>query len=512
MLAEENMNVNLHNREQYFSRPILSTISPLQNNCVNTYNLNTSHSNICTEKLSTVPNTGSGIYLNKSEYISNISKFETTTRTPYWQNFGPSTGNTYMYNIFHATTVPNLINTSHIYFTIGDAITTPRTIYNSQFQLFKKLKSQNNGNQSIINYQMHRLHTTTPVIWTMASNPISLSQFSNNTAEYSNSGSETKKKSIHLYTYDNSSTDSTKAYMVSDQSMNNNCSNPLLEINKYCTYRDKHSIKELISKISLQTTRDTIVSNPIKTTMDSGTTSTPISELPYLDNTSSTAISNAVEISNYSSEKPPILDNTSYYPPIYRRGKIVQINKRLLYKESFKNKSRNFKTTTSPISIRLSKPKSREKGKYTSSTLLPSSQTTPSTQIKEQELLQVTVSNNNVKKTKNRFQNRNRFRWTPSYEKRIGKVNNNASTSSTIATLLSSSTQVVPQRNRKTNNFTRSKLSRHNKLTNIAQMNTTRSAIDLHWQSTTPLASSTPESAIMRISNISSANMFLAKK
>lgn len=505
MLSEDNMRTNLHNREQYLSRTISTPIPPLQNNCVNTYNLNTPNANIlalCTEKIPTVPTTVQKVSLNKTKYISNISQFDATTRKPYTQYFGLSTRNTYMYNLFHPTTVPNSINISHIYFTIGDAITTPRTLNNSQFKLFKKHETENHGNQSIINYKMYRSHNTTPVIWAMNSNPISYSQFSNNTAKYSISDNETKNKSKYLYAYENSSVDTTKA-------MSNNCSNMLLEINNSCASKDKQNLKGFISKISLQTTMDTLGSYPIKTTLDLGTISGSITELPYLGNTSTTAIWNAIEISNNSNGKAPILDNTSSYPPIYRRGKFIQINKRLVFKESLKNKNRNFKTTL-PAPIRPLKLKTRENGKYTSSTHFPSSQTT-STQIKEQELLHDNVTDSNVKKAKNKFQGRNRFRWSPSYEKRVSKLNNNISTGSTLVTILSSSTQVTHQRNKKTNKFTRSKVSRHNKRTNIVQMNTTNSVINLHLQSTTPLVSSTPESAIMRISNISGVKMFFTK-
>nr|XP_036230197.1 uncharacterized protein LOC118683116 isoform X2 [Bactrocera oleae] len=515
MLSEANMRSNFHPREQYLSRPILSTITTLQNNCVNTHNLNMPHANklaLCVEKMPTIPTTVQKVSLNKTKHISNILQFDTTTRNPYTQYFEHSTRNTYMYNFFHATTVPNSINTSHIYFTIGDAITTPRTLNNSQFKLFKKQKHQteNNGSDSIINYKMHRSNTATPVIWTMTSNPTSLPQFLNNTVKYSISDNESKNKSKYLYEYENSSVDTTKANWVIDQSMNNNCSNSSLEINNNCASGDRQNIKEFTPKISLQTTTDTLGSYPIKPTVDFGTISAPITEFPYLDNTSTTAIWNAIEMSNYSKEKISVPDKTNNYPPIHKRGKFIQNNKRLVFKESVKNKNGNIKTTALPTPIRPLKPKIREKGKYTSTTHSPSSQTTLSTQTKEQELLLGTVGRN-MKKAKSKFQGRSRFRWTPSFEKSTDNINNNITISSTIATIHSSSTQVSLLRNKKTNKFTRSKLSRHNKRTNIVQINTTRNVIDLHLQSTPPLASSTPESAIMRISNISGVKMLFAK-
>ncbi|XP_049317145.1 uncharacterized protein LOC105228135 isoform X3 [Bactrocera dorsalis] len=505
LLSEENMSANFQNREQYLSRPILSTISTLQNNCVHTHNLNIPHGNklaLCVEKMPTIPTTVEKVSLTKTKYISNISQFDTTTSNPYIQYFGHSTRNTLIYNFFHATTVPNSKNTSHIYFTIGDAITTPRTPSYSQLKLFKKQnhQSENNGSHPIINYKIHRSNTATQYI---TSSPTSLPEFSNNAVKYSISDNETKNQSKYVYAYENSSVDTTKENWVIGQSIHN-CSNALLETNNHCASGDRPNIKEFISKMSQQTTTYTLGSYPIKTTVVLGTISTPITELPYLDNTSTTAIWNAIETSKYSGEKTSVLDKTSNYPPLYRRAKFIQNNKRLVFKESLKNKNRNIKTTSLPTPIRPLKQKISEKENY------PSSQTSTTTQTKEHELLHDTVGRK-MKKAKSKFHGRSRFRWTPSFEKSAGNVNNSKTTSSTIATVFTTSTQVSLLRNRKTNTFNRSKLIRHNKRTNIVQTNTTRSVINLHLQSTTPLASSTPESAIMRISSISGVKMLFPK-
>ena len=81
MLSEANMRSNFQPREQYLSRPILSTITTLQNNCVNTHNLNMPHANkltLCVEKMPTIPTTVQKVSLNKTKHISNILQFSSS--------------------------------------------------------------------------------------------------------------------------------------------------------------------------------------------------------------------------------------------------------------------------------------------------------------------------------------------------------------------------------------------------------------------------------------------------
>lgn len=499
MLSDDKMKAPSYPRELYYSIPITSTFTTLQNYCINAHNLNMNYAHIrplCVEKMPTTSAAVERDPSNEVRYITNMLRFQSTTstRSPYTYN----SYNTLLPTMTHL----NSINSSNIYFTIGDAITTPRTLYHSEIKPVTRYKSNTVQNYLANQYETFSYQTKAPELWTIASSPISLHTttlvpYIRNTQinayeDYIND-KPTTIITGNLNASDKTDINTTKAYWTLDQPINNNCSSFLSEINNRCSFTKKHTTDNLTSMLSQQVSTNPLTNLPIKTTVPLGTISVPSTISSLLNNITATTFK---EETNDSIEKSSNPTNLSISRPIYRRSKI---NKRLVFKENLKTKDRNSKLSTASTHMGS---KEDEKRTFSSSTPSLSPQTTSLTLNKEPG----SRVNLLFKNPKRKFPSKTRIRWTPTYEKAHNKVDSN-DTSSTIPTVLKSRTH----RDEKTNKL-RSKANRHSRRT-VTQISTTRNVVDLPLPPTTPITtSSTPESAIMRISSINGVKMASIKK
>ncbi|XP_017460943.1 PREDICTED: uncharacterized protein LOC108354257 [Rhagoletis zephyria] len=482
MLTPEKLNINFHSREPYFTNPISSMSSVISNYCVNAHKVGANYAHIlpfCIDKVPTLPTPLAKVRSNNTKYISSTLRMEPSTRNPYTQD------------VFSTSSHLKSINTSHIYFTIGDAI-TPRALVSSDFKKEKKATNFKNYETFLSNdYNKPKSDAIASEQWTMASNPINLQQ----KAKLSQPTNEvltyhlTSSQDFNPFAL--TDTKATQMHWSLDQFENITCSNSLLDTKTKCASENKDHTEDNIST-EVSTTLTVIRSLPIVTTIAFTTVSTPLIKVPQLDNISTTVSWNFTQEPYTSSSRPT-----------YRRGKIAQINRRLVFKEKIKEKDRISKSSTMSIPIRTTEAKTKEKRKYTASTFPSPSQIISSSRTTQLgSLLRV---NNTLKKRKIKFHTKNRSRWSPSNEKTNEKVKGaNTPTSTIITTILNSTTE--PQRSTKSSKL-RLKVSRHNRRSTSLQIAATRSLP----QSTTPVASSTPESAIMRISNMGTGKNSIAK-
>ncbi|XP_067633423.1 mucin-2-like isoform X2 [Eurosta solidaginis] len=478
------------NRDTYFTKPILSTA----NYCANIYKLdghNTNTSPICIENMPIFPTPLTKMPLSNIKSTSTTMRFTSYTNSPYTKHFLPT--NSFV----------NAINTSNIYFTIGDAI-TPRTLNTSKFKKDKIAELKNYVTYLPAGNIKPKSSSVVSELLTMASNPIYTQQKTlvyqqpNETSTYTIDEYETKNKSKDLYFEDAHTTNSYVATELT--TITNTCSNFSLYSKMKCLVEIGDSNKEVTEVIS---TQQTAVPTPLPLTISTviSTVSTPLSTM--INENILTTVNTTGEwytvTSKFALPTDPTLSR-----PVYRRKKIVGINRRLVFKEKLKVNNGSSIPTTLATPLRSYEQNNKEKRKYIFTTLSTSAQTIPWTRSTEDETS--TRMSDTPKSTKTKFQIKSRSRWTPNYDKTYRKAKTNATTSTKMTITPSSkpSTAIQPKRSLKTIKL-RSKINRQNRRAKILKITTTESTPIPHLRSqatTTMTSSSTPESAIMRISNI----------